>query len=262
MMKKNFFMGFISGALIFGVGGAFAASVIANPNPFLIQLNGQSVNMQGYNIEGNTYFKLRDIANIIGTFNVGFNDNTIQLSKDGYEYDNETPKLKFTNEMNDFFVEKGIRIPEFQPEDVGTDEFMFNFIFYYYTGIGDYRGYSYIRNAFIIQSPDGSHINSGFKWHENEVKAQYKLFFGKDMPEYYPNRPMLRYEDRYYIVGASNYGEEYYNLSSYKENNDRLSLQYALTDGNGAIWAYATFELKYADNDNGYIIESKTITRI
>lgn len=259
MMKKNFFMGFISGALIFGIGGAFAASVIANPNPFLIQLNGQSVNMQGYNIEGNTYFKLRDIANIIGTFNVGFNDNTIQLSKDGYEYNNETPKLKFTNEINDFFIEKGIRIPEFQSEEVGTDEFMFNFIFDYYTGIGDPYSDSYISGGF---NSDGSYTNGGFKWNENEVKAQYKLFFGKDMPEYYPNRTMLRYEDGYYIVGASNYGEVYYNLHSYKENNDRLSLQYALTDWDGTIWAYATFELKYADNDNGYIIESKTITRI
>lgn len=32
------------------------------------------------NIDGNTYFKLRDISDIVGGFDVGFNNSTIQLS--------------------------------------------------------------------------------------------------------------------------------------------------------------------------------------
>lgn len=85
-MKTNFIAGFLSGALIFGAAGVLAAGLIANPNPFPIMLNGESVSMEGYNIEGSTYFKLRDIAEVVGGFGVNFNDNTIQLSKDGYLY--------------------------------------------------------------------------------------------------------------------------------------------------------------------------------
>lgn len=87
-MKKHFITGFISGALIFGVVGALAATYTATDNPFPIKLNGNDVQMEGYNIEGSTYFKLRDIADVVGGFEVGFQDNTIQLSKDGYQYSN------------------------------------------------------------------------------------------------------------------------------------------------------------------------------
>lgn len=45
----------------------------------LITLNGNSVSMEGYNIEGSTYFKLRDIADAVGGFSVDFKSNTIVL---------------------------------------------------------------------------------------------------------------------------------------------------------------------------------------
>lgn len=72
--------------MIFGTVGAFAGQYIATENTFPVQLNGKDVAVDGYNIDGSTYFKLRDIANVIGGFDVDFSDNTIQLSKDGYEY--------------------------------------------------------------------------------------------------------------------------------------------------------------------------------
>ena len=86
-MKKQFITGFISGALIFGVAGVLAATYTATDNPFPVQLNGNNVQIEGYNIEGSTYFKLRDIADVVGGFNVGFQNNTIQLAKDGYAYE-------------------------------------------------------------------------------------------------------------------------------------------------------------------------------
>lgn len=87
-MKKHFITGFLSGALIFGVVGVLAATYTATDNPFPVKLNGNDVQIEGYNIEGSTYFKLRDIADTVGGFEVGFQDNTIQLSKDGYQYSN------------------------------------------------------------------------------------------------------------------------------------------------------------------------------
>ena len=86
-MKKSNIVSFIAGAMIFGSVGVFAGQYTATENPFPVQLNGSNVSMEGYNINGSTYFKLRDIADAIGGFNVDFWDNTIELSKDGYEYD-------------------------------------------------------------------------------------------------------------------------------------------------------------------------------
>lgn len=87
-MKKNFIAGAVVGGLIFGTVGVFAGQYVATDNSFPVQLNGNNVSLEGYNIEGSTYFKLRDIADVVGGFDVGFNNDTIQLSKDGYVYSN------------------------------------------------------------------------------------------------------------------------------------------------------------------------------
>ena len=83
MKKKELFVGIIIGSVLTATG-AFAVQYVATDNPFSVQLNGQNVNIQGYNIEGSTYFKLRDIADVVGGFTVGFENDTIVLAKDGY----------------------------------------------------------------------------------------------------------------------------------------------------------------------------------
>ncbi len=79
-MKRNFVTGFIAGAVIFGMAGALAADLIVNPNAFPITFDGNSVSIEGYNIDGRTYFKLRDISAAVGGFDVDFKDDTITLS--------------------------------------------------------------------------------------------------------------------------------------------------------------------------------------
>lgn len=79
-MKRNFIAGFLCGAVIFGAVGAIATGLTATPNPFPIKLDGNDVSIEGYNIEDSTYFKLRDIADAVGGFEVGFEDNTIILT--------------------------------------------------------------------------------------------------------------------------------------------------------------------------------------
>ena len=85
-MKKEFIAGIVLGGIFFGAVGAFAGQYVATENPFPIQLNGNNVSIEGYNIDGSTYFKLRDIASTIGGFEVDFANDTILLSKDGYSY--------------------------------------------------------------------------------------------------------------------------------------------------------------------------------
>ncbi len=79
-MKRNFVTGFIAGAVIFGMAGALAADLIATPNAFPITFDGNGVEIEGYNINDYTYFKLRDISDAVGGFDVDFKDDTITLS--------------------------------------------------------------------------------------------------------------------------------------------------------------------------------------
>lgn len=84
-MKRSFIAGLVIGALIFGAIAAIAAGIVATPNTFPIKLNGGDVSIEGYNIDGSTYFKLRDIAEATGSFDVDFEDETILISTDKEE---------------------------------------------------------------------------------------------------------------------------------------------------------------------------------
>lgn len=97
MKKKELFVGVLIGSAITATG-AFAVQYVATDNPFPITLNGNSVNIQGYNIEGSTYFKLRDIADVVGGFSVGFENNTITLAKDGYTPPQNEPQQNNSQE--------------------------------------------------------------------------------------------------------------------------------------------------------------------
>lgn len=79
-MKRKFVTGFICGALLFGTAGVFAGQYVATENSFPVKLNGQDVSLEGYSINDYTYFKLRDVADVVGGFNVDFADNAIQIS--------------------------------------------------------------------------------------------------------------------------------------------------------------------------------------
>lgn len=86
--RTHFILGFLSGAVIFGAVTAFALEVI--PNPFPIKLDGKSVNIEGYNIDGKSYFQLRDIGNAVGfTVDWDAENNTVVMETDNIT---STPK--------------------------------------------------------------------------------------------------------------------------------------------------------------------------
>jgi hypothetical protein len=65
MKKTNlirFLAGFLSGALLFGGAAAYAAGIIAQPRTAAVVINGQTVDIKGYIIDGAHYFQLRDTA--------------------------------------------------------------------------------------------------------------------------------------------------------------------------------------------------------
>ncbi|MCI9086807.1 MAG: hypothetical protein HFE51_10410 [Clostridia bacterium] len=79
-MKKNFITGFITGGIICAAVTGFAVEYAVTANPYPVKINGVETSIQGYNINDETYFKLRDVSAAVGGFEVGFSDNTITIA--------------------------------------------------------------------------------------------------------------------------------------------------------------------------------------
>lgn len=76
---KELIIGVVVGAIGFGGIGVLADSVYdIMANPYKITVNGTEKNIEGYNINGYSYFKLRDIGEQVG-FDVDFNEDTIMI---------------------------------------------------------------------------------------------------------------------------------------------------------------------------------------
>lgn len=76
---KRFISGCIVGGIICSAVSAIATSYIVNPNPYPVTVDGGAVDIEGYNINDSTYFKLRDIGDKVG-FDVDFADDTINIT--------------------------------------------------------------------------------------------------------------------------------------------------------------------------------------
>ena len=89
---KKFVCGLLVGVIISGLVGVYAVNQIYD-NPYSIYVNGEQKQIQGYNIDGYSYFKLRDIAQATNKFNVDFqNDNVIIDTSKGYSEENKQPE--------------------------------------------------------------------------------------------------------------------------------------------------------------------------
>lgn len=71
-------------SIIIGLFAMFSTSAsaeyIANPNPYPVKVSGQNMQMEGYNINDYTYFKLRDIAAVVGGFDVDFQNGAVMIT--------------------------------------------------------------------------------------------------------------------------------------------------------------------------------------
>jgi len=74
--RKGFALGLVIG-LICGIGlSSFAmAAVTANPSTHAVKVDGQAVSIEGYNIGGNNFYKLRDLGAVVD-FGVDFDSTT------------------------------------------------------------------------------------------------------------------------------------------------------------------------------------------
>ena len=76
--RSAFLTGFLCGAVLFGATGAYAAGVLAEPSTQKVVVNGKNVAVQGYNIGGSNYFKLRDLGKALDVA-VNFDEGKNQI---------------------------------------------------------------------------------------------------------------------------------------------------------------------------------------
>ncbi len=91
----SFTTGLMIGAALFGGSAAYAAGITAQYNPQTVDLDGRSVRMEAYAIDGYNYVKLRDIGQAVG-FNVYWADNMVHIDSDA-PYTGEAPAAVETN---------------------------------------------------------------------------------------------------------------------------------------------------------------------
>lgn len=97
---SGFLAGMLCGAVVFGGGAAYAASVMASPSTHYVTVDGVPVSVEAYNIDGNNYFQLRDLARLVG-FNVTWDNTTRTVEIDTDAGDSELEQLATTTTPGD-----------------------------------------------------------------------------------------------------------------------------------------------------------------
>jgi len=129
---KKFTLGFVIGALLFSTVTVFAAGeLIVNPNPFPIFVDGVRTEMEGYNINGSTYLKLREFEKLgvgidfvdrqilITTKKATEDSADIEITKEGNNVSESVPLNKYG--LPDFTSYSGKK-PEI--EDDGKNQYI------------------------------------------------------------------------------------------------------------------------------------------
>ena len=89
---RLFLAGVVCGGMLFGGGAAWAAGVLAHPSTHRVTVDGIPVDVTAYTIQGNNYFKLRDIA-ALADFGVTWDGTTSTVEIDtGARYVPEPPE--------------------------------------------------------------------------------------------------------------------------------------------------------------------------
>ena len=103
---RELIIGIIIGAVCFSGFSIFADTLYnISPNPYKITVNGSEKYIEGFNINGYSYFKLRDIGEQVG-FDVDFKEDIIMITDEN----NTAPSAIATNHWvnADTYIENDI----------------------------------------------------------------------------------------------------------------------------------------------------------
>ena len=168
-------------------------------------------------------------------------------------------------------------LPNFnEPLMMEDERFWRNFIYRSFTDMpmeyGKYKPIYGEGEYVMVYREDWGFEEPAFKISEKYVREYVRLILGVEMPEVKPvfedireNQSLFFYQDGYYYIAGSDFGEEEYRFRDLKMSREQYntsaiaSYDLLTRDDNGEweVTGTVQFHLNYADNANGFVITGK-----
>ena len=194
----------------------------------------------------------------------------------------QRPDIVLTDEHKSFLQAMCYYMPTFAGvSETKNEDFWGEFIFNSFTDVptdefGNYKPVYGAGEHVMVYREDWGMEEEVFKISETYVQEYAHLIFGAEteLPEFKPafedvgaNQTLFYYQDRYYYIGGSDFGDEEYrfrDMELFRERYGTSAIVYydiLMLNNNGEREVAGTvlFDLYYANNANGFTIASKEV---
>lgn len=195
----------------------------------------------------------------------------------------ERPDIVLTDENKSFLQAMCYYMPTFVGLwETENEDFWREFIFNSFTsvptdGFGNYKPIYGEGEPVMVYREDWGMEEEAFKISERDVREYARLIFGAEMemPEFKPafedvgeGQTLFYYQDGYYYIGGSDFGEEEYRFRDMEVFIERYGtfacvyydiLLHNVDSGEQEVVGTVQFHIYYADNANGFTIDSKEV---
>ena len=247
--------------------------------------SGGGCTFETFGIEGNSLLEvtIENSTKLGNTFYV-WDDNRILIYYPGGAFliaeRGQRPDIVLTDENKSFLQAMCYYMPAFVGiSETKNEDFWREFIFYSFTSVpmdeeGNYKPVYGEGERVTVYREDLGYEEGEFKISERYVQEYARLVFGAgmEMPEFKPafkdmkeGQTALYYQDGYYYIGESDFGETEYRFRDVEVYIERYgTFAHAYYDvlmmndnGDQEVVGTVDFHLDYTDNANGFRIVSK-----
>lgn len=171
-------------------------------------------------------------------------------------------EFKLTEKNKSFLQDMCQYLPGFTNPYNLDGSFWHDFLFLSYTGKG---GDQY--ELVTVERKDLGSKEIQVKVSKAEVQAYVKQVLGFEMPTYEPTmkerkdgQTSMYYQDGYYYIGVSDFGDTMYQYKSTEiQKDDTISVIYQITDPEGTDLGTVEFLLLPETNENGFVVTAKMV---
>ena len=165
--------------------------------------------------------------------------------------------FEFTEQGKNFLTQMCKKLNDFNSQTAKDETFWRDFLFYSYTGASE--------GAETETVPRDDFDETVVKISLQEAEAYAKLVFGVDLPDIKPSfedmeqgQTSFYYQNGYYYIGVSDYPDYQYTFADYEESGDSITVRYTIDFEGESNVGTVCFGIVPKDNENGFIITSKS----
>ena len=173
------------------------------------------------------------------------------------------PQAKTTFELTEqgknFLTQMCLKLIDFNSLTTKDETFWQDFLFYSYTGA--FEGVE----TETVHREDLGFDETVVKISLQEAESYTKLTLGIDLPDVKPSfedmeqgQTSFYYQNGYYYIGVSDYPDYQYTFADYEESGDSITVRYTIDFEGESNVGIACFSIMPEDNENGFIITSKS----